>query len=275
MGPIPAMGTMGAALGMMTSNSLVAAYGVYRLMSGGLVIHWHKGMDRSWDWPVIKQLFRFGLPAGIQGVAMNIGGVMLLRFMGSLPNSGHVQAVYAVGYSELFSFITWTSVGLMGAASAVAGQNLGAGKPERTVRAVYVANRIGLGIAVFVGSLFLLIPGFLFGLFGMRDVQAVALGTELLRWLALSGLFITTALTFTGGLTGTGDTKGPMFISLFSQVLVPIGLLEVLSRTVTLQPHHIWMAIVIGHVLRATLSVLRFRAGKWRDIKIDTTRATA
>ena len=56
---------------------------------------------------------------------------MLLRFIGSLPHSAEAQAAYAVGYAELFSLITWTSVGLMGAAAAVAGQNLGAGHPER------------------------------------------------------------------------------------------------------------------------------------------------
>jgi putative MATE family efflux protein len=269
LGPIPRMGTMGAALGMVIATTIVSAYGVYLLMRGGLVIHWHRGMDLSWDWKIVKQLFRFGLPAGVQGVAMNIGGVMLLRFMGALPASGHVQAVYAVGYSELFSFITWTSVGLMGAAAAVAGQNLGAKRPDRTERAVYVANRLGLGIAVFIGTLFLLVPNFLFGLFGMVDAQSQVLGAELLRWLALSGLFITTALTFSGGLTGTGDTKGPMYISLIAQVALPIGLLLVLQSMMVLQPHHIWMAILCGHMTRAVLTVIRFRAGKWRAIKIE------
>lgn len=270
LGPIPRLGTMGAALGMVIAMTVAAGYGFWLMLRGGLVIHWHAGMDKSVDWPVIRQLFRFGLPAGFQGIVMNLGGVMLLRFMGALPGSGHVQAVYAVGYSELFSFITWTSVGLMGAAAAVAGQNLGAGKPERSVEAVRAANKVGLGIAVFVGTLFLVMPELLFRIFGMRDYASLERGVELLRWLALSGLFITTALTYTGGLTGTGDTKGPLYISIVSQVVVPIGLLEILSRTTTLQPHHIWMAIVLGHMLRATLSVWRFRLGKWRTIRIDT-----
>ena len=273
LGPIPSFGTMGAALGMVIAMTVSAGYGFWLMMRGGLVIHWHAGMDKRIDWPVIRQLFRFGLPAGVQGIVMNLGGVMLLRFMGALPGSGHVQAVYAVGYSELFSFITWTSVGLMGAAAAVAGQNLGAGKPERSVKAVHAANRLGLGIAVFVGALFLLIPEFLFGMFGMRDAASLEHGVELLRWLALSGLFITTALTYTGGLTGTGDTKGPLYISIVSQVVLPIGLLLVLQRTVTLAPHHIWMAILIGHMTRAALSVWRFRLGKWRNIRIETPAA--
>ena len=67
---------------------------------------------------------------------MNIAGVMLLRFIGSLPHSAEAQAAYAVGYAELFALITWTSVGLMGAAAAVAGQNLGAGQPDRAMRGV-------------------------------------------------------------------------------------------------------------------------------------------
>ena len=45
--------------------------------------------------------------------------VLLLRFIGSLEHSAEAQAAYAVAYTELFSLVTWTSVGLMGAAAAV------------------------------------------------------------------------------------------------------------------------------------------------------------
>ena len=141
---------------------------------------------------------------------MNVAGVMLLRFIGSLPESAEAQAAYAVGYAELFSLITWTSVGLMGAAAAVAGQNLGAGLPDRSARAVHVAARIGLGVAGTIGALFLLIPEQLLGVFGLNDPIVVRLGRELLRFLSVSGLFITVALTYTGGLQGTGDTRSPL-----------------------------------------------------------------
>ena len=51
----------------------------------------------------------------------------------------------------------------------------------------------------------------------------VDLGTQLLRYLSVSGFFITVALTFTGGLQGTGDTRGPLYITLVSQVARPDG----------------------------------------------------
>jgi putative MATE family efflux protein len=272
-GPIPAFGVMGAALGTVIAGLLVSSYAIWRIFGGHLVIQWQRGMDMRWDWVIVKQLFRFGLPAGLQGIAMNVGGVFLLRFIGSLPYSAESQAAYAVGYSELFSFITWTSVGLMGAAAAVAGQNLGAGKPERTERAVQLASRLGLGIAVTIGLLFLTVPRFLFGMFGLTEPIVLGLGTELLRWLSVSGLFITVALTYTGGLTGTGDTKGPLYISLVSQIVVPLGMLTVLQLTRPLVASDVWLAILLGHMMRATLSVLRFRAGKWRNIRIERPAA--
>ncbi len=275
LGPIPPMGVMGAAIGTSIAGLLVSAYGFTRLLSGHLTIHWEKDMDWRWDWRIIRQLFRFGLPAGLQGIAMNIAGVLLLRFIGSLGNSAEAQAAYAVGYSELFSFITWTSVGLMGAAAAVAGQNLGAGKPERVERAVQIASRMGQGIAVTIGLLFLFIPDVLLGLFGLNDPVVQSMGTQLLRWLSVSGLFITTALTYTGGLTGTGDTKGPLYITLVSQIGVPIGLLTVLQMLGPLEAWNVWLAILLGHVMRATLTVLRFKGGKWREIRIEGATAAA
>ena len=266
---IPRLGTVGAALGTIASSTVVAAWGVWKLFAPGSVIHFHRGMDTKPDFVIIRSLFRFGLPTGIQGIAMNIAGVLLLRFIGSLQHSAAAQAAYAVGYTELFSLITWTSVGLMAASATIAGQNLGAGNPERARYGVAVASRFGLGVAAVVGILFLTIPKYLLGIFGMTEPLVTSIGTELLRYLSLSGLFITVALSYTGGLQGTGDTRSPLYISIVSQIVVPIGLCTVFQAMRGLQPADIWTAIVLGHLTRAALSVARFRQGKWRHIAVD------
>lgn len=270
---IPKYGPAGSAIGTAIASVLVGGVFVWMLFSNRLVIHFSRSMSFGPDWPLIKSLFKFGLPAGVQGIVMNIGGVLMLRFMGSMPESAETQAAYAVAYSELFSLVTWTSVGLMGAAAAVAGQNLGAGHPDRSAAGVGVAARIGLAAAATIGVLFVFIPHLLLGVFGMTDGRVVEIGRELLAYLAVSGFFVTVALTYTGGLQGTGDTKGPMYISLASQVLVPIGLCTILQATRGLQASDIWLAIVIGHFTRCMLSVYRFRQGKWRHIPVDVTPA--
>jgi Na+-driven multidrug efflux pump len=268
LGPAPRLGTAGAAVGTTVAGLVMSGAAVYLLLSGRLPVVWHRGMDWRPDWGIIRALFRFGLPTGFQGIAMNVAGVLLLRFIGSLDQSAEAQAAYAVGYSELFSFITWTSVGLMGAAAAVAGQNLGAGRPERSVHAVHVAAGLGLGLAAAIGVLFITIPRALLGLFGMSDPVVVGLGVQLLGFLSVSGLFVTVALTYTGGLQGTGDTRSPLFISIVSQIVVPLGLCALFQATRGLRPADIWLAIVLGHVTRCALSVVRFRQGKWRSIRV-------
>jgi putative MATE family efflux protein len=269
LGPIPSFGTRGAAIGTSIASGLVALYALAKMWRGDWVVGFPHDRKLAPDWAIIRSLFRFGLPTGIQGIAMNVGGVLMLSFIGSLAQSAAAQAAFAVGYSQLFSLITWTSVGLMGAAAAVAGQNLGAKNPERAAHAVHVAARYGVTVAAMIGLLFMFIPGRLLAIFGMHDPAVVAIGVQLLRVLSISGLFIAAALTYTGGLQGTGDTKSPLFISIISQVIVPLGICFVIRRTSTLDPIDIWIAILVGHMLRCALSVIRFHQGKWRNIEVD------
>ena len=273
-GPIPAFGTRGSAMGTCITAGGIAIYALYKLWTGGWVVAFPRGRGLGPDWAIIRELFRFGLPTGIQGIAMNIGGLLMYAFMGSLAQSAATQGAYSVAYVELFSLITWTSVGLMGSAAAVAGQNFGAGHPDRSDEAVRIASRYGLSVAAGVGLFFAFLPRQLLAIFGMHDPVVMEIGTQLLRVLSVSGLFITVALAYTGGLQGTGDTKSPLYISMISQILVPLGICFVIQENWTLEPIHIWLAILAGHMTRCALSVIRFRQGRWRDIRVTIAGST-
>lgn len=269
LGPIPAFGTAGSAMGTSLASGLLGFYALWKLWTGGWVVSFPRGRGWGPDWGIIRSLFRFGLPTGIQGIAMNVGGVFMLAFIGSVAQSAAAQAAFSVSYTQLFSLITWTSVGLMGAAAAVAGQNLGAGQPDRAADAVHLASRFGMAVAAAIGLLFFLVPRQLLAIFGMTEPAVVEIGVELLRVLSVSGMFIAVALTYTGGLQGTGDTRSPLYISIVSQVLIPLGICFYIQQTSHLDPIDIWYAILAGHASRCALSVLRFRQGQWRSIAVD------
>lgn len=273
LGPIPAFGTTGAAMGTVIAMCGVGFYALFALRRGRWVVGFPKGASLRPDWPIIRSLFRFGLPTGIQGIAMNVGGVLMLAYIGSLAQSAAAQAAYTVAYTQLFSLITWTSVGLMGAAAAMAGQNLGAGKPERAAEAVHAAGRIAVSGAAIVGVLFLVMPRQLLSIFGMAEPEVVEIGVQLMRILSVSGIFIAVALTYTGGLQGTGDTRSPLHISIISQVVLPLGMCFIIQQTGTLDAIDIWLAILLGHITRCALSVIRFRQGRWRNIAVDIGHA--
>ncbi len=201
---------------------------------------------------------------------MNVGGVFMLSFIGSLAQSAAAQAAFAISYTQLFSLITWTSIGLMGAAAAVAGQNLGAGKPGPR-RAKRCTSRRGSGspVAAFVGALLPVLPAP--AARGVRHERARGRRDrqQLLRVLSVSGLLITVALTYTGACRARATPRVRSYISIVSQILVPLGICFVIQQTGTLQPLHIWIAILVGHATRCVLSVLRFNQGKWRGIAVD------
>lgn len=274
LGPIPAFGTAGSAMGTSIASGLVGIYALYRLIAGGWVVSFPKGGYKP-DWKVIRKLFKFGLPAGFQGIAMNVGGVMMLWFMSTLADGGPAQAAFAVAYGQLFLLITWSSNAIMGASASVAGQNLGAGNPERAKAAVNTAAAMGMSGAAFFGLIFFFFPAQLLSIFGMTDPVVTGIGVQLLRVLSVSGLFISAALAFTGGLQGTGDTKSPLFISIISQVVMPLGICFVVSNITTLEPIHIWLAILAGHFTRALLSFIRFQQGRWQSIEVDIENTAA
>ena len=109
----------------------------------------------------------------------------------------------------------------------------------------------------------------------MNEPMAVEIGVQLLRILSVSAIFISLALTYTGGLQGTGDTKSPLYISIISQIIIPLGICFAIQQTIGLEPWHIWISILAGHFTRCSLSIIRFNQGKWRDIEVDINTTIA
>ena len=77
-GPIPALGTLGAAIGTAIASGLTAIAFLWLLFSGRLVVKFSRTMSFAPDWKIIRELFRFGLPTGFLGIVMNLAGVLML-----------------------------------------------------------------------------------------------------------------------------------------------------------------------------------------------------
>ena len=73
LGPIPAFGTTGAAMGTVISGVVISLIVVWILLSGTGVVAFPRAGPWRPAWSIIRELFRFGLPTGFQGIAMNLG----------------------------------------------------------------------------------------------------------------------------------------------------------------------------------------------------------
>ena len=263
------LGTVGAALGTVLAPMVTVSIALYLVLSRKMIIQPPDRFRLIPDFAIMKTVVRIGIPTGVQGVLLNLGGVLLLRFIGTLDNSAAATAAYVLCYSQLFSVVTWTSFGLRAAAGTLSGQNLGAEKPERAAQCVYVAAAFGAVWAGSWGVIYWFQPETLLSLFDVTGGPQLELGKSLLHYLAFSGIALATTLGLTGGLQGAGDTKSPMYIAFLTQIVVLLGICQGFQMAGALTADRVWMAILISHSSRLVLTWIAFRYGKWAHIKVE------
>ena len=268
-GPFPALGAIGAAIGTCVGPLPSVLIGFWLILNRKVIIGRPARMGLFPDLAVLRAVARLGIPAGVQAVLLNIGGVVLFGFIGSLKESAEGQAAFTICYAQLFSIVTWTGFGLRAACATVMGQNMGAGKNERGKRAVYVGAVIGFLWAAFFGMFYWTIPNVLLGWFGVDDNLVLSIGSDLLKFLTFSGVFVAVTLAFTGGLQGAGDTRKPMYIAFITQIVILLGICAVFQQAGRLTTNVIWTAILISHVSRLTLSYIMFFRGRWEHIQVE------
>ena len=58
-------------------------------------------------------------------------------------------------------------------------------------------------------------------------------------------------------------------------MIIPLGICFVIQSFGQLEPMHVWIAILAGHMTRCGLSVVRFMQGKWRSIIVNIEQSEA
>ncbi|MBI1319694.1 MAG: MATE family efflux transporter [Candidatus Hydrogenedens sp.] len=268
-GPIPPMGTVGAALGTVLAPLVSVSIGLILIARRRMILQPPEKFTLIPDLAVMRVIARIGLPTGVQGVLLNIGGVMLLWFIGRLEYSASAMAAYTICYSQLFSLVTWTSFGLRSASATVMGQNIGAEKPERGKKGVAIAAGLGFAWASVIGIMFWTIPGPLLGLFDATSEPVFSYGVSLLHILAFSGIVLAPTLAFTGGLQGAGETKIPMYIAFATQILLLLAMCGGFYWAGTLTTEKIWFSILSAHSTRLVLTYAIFRTEAWTRTQVE------
>lgn len=272
LGPFPALGVAGAALGTVLAASVSCIIGIYLIYSRRMLIQPPTHFHILPNLRLLRSIARIGIPTGIQGVLLNVAGVLLLRYISELPDSAAAQAAYTICYAQLFSLVTWTSFGLRTAAGTLMGQNIGAGDAQRGKRAVLLAAGLGGLWACVIGAVFWTMPELLLRLFSAVNEPIVGIGVSLLHYLSLSGIALALNLALTGGLQGAGATRAPMFIAFVSQIVVLLGVCQFFLSRGILTPDKIWTALLLSHVMRLVLTALVFRTKGWTHTKVELDR---
>jgi len=263
LGPFPKLGVAGAAVATTCGRGIGVLFQFWILSRGrGRIVirREHMSLDPAAMWRLLR-ISGNGIFQVMIGTASWVGVVRLLSGFGSA-----VVAGYTIGI-RIIVFAILPSWGLSNAAATLVGQNLGAGKPDRAERSVWIAalyNMIFLGS---VGLAFVLLARPLIGLF-TQDPAITPFGIDCLRIISYGFLFYAFGMVMTQAFNGAGDTWTPTRINLFIFWFWEIPLGYVLSRTFGWGPRGVFAAIAIAFSTLAVVSTTIFRRGKWKLKKV-------
>jgi len=260
LGPVPALGVTGAAVATTIGRGtgvLFQFYALARRSERVRVTRRHLRLSPSTMLQLIK-LSGTGTFQVLVGTASWIGLVRVLATFGSEALAGYTIAIRII----LFALLpAW---GLSNAAATMVGQGLGARKPDRAERAVWIAGRYNLVFLGLSGLLFFLFAGPIVHLFTSEPTVS-EYARRGLRIVSLGFPFYAYGMVLTQSFNGAGDTWTPTLINLFCFWCWELPIAFLLSVTFGVGPLGVFVAIAVAFSTLAVVSAAIFRRGKWKQ----------
>ena len=259
LGPFPRLGVTGAAVATTIGRGTGVLYQVYRLRRGDarVVIRRVNLALRPAVMATLLKLSGSGTFQVLVGTASYIGLVRIMSSFGSAALAGYTIAI------RILIFALLPSWGLSNAAATMVGQSLGAGRPERAERAVWLAGRYNMAVLGAVGLLFIAFASPIVGLF-THDPVAAPTAAVGLRTMSYGFVFYALGMVVTQSFNGAGDTWTPTWINLCCFWLWEIPLAYGLARVWGFGPFGVFLSITVAYSTLALVSTLLFRRGRWK-----------
>lgn len=262
-GPFPEMGVVGAAVATTIGRTCAVVYQFYYLLSGKALIKLATNQFKV-QFSLIKNILKTssgGMFQFIIGSCSWIFLAMLIAESGTAAVSGYGTAI------RICIFTILPAWGLANAAATLVGQNLGANQPERAEKSVWRTALIAFCFFALVAVIFYVFGEQLMRFF-TQDEAAVKEGTVCLHVLAVGYVFFAYGMIISQAFNGAGDTKTPMYINLIAFWVLQIPLAYILSTYFRLGPMGVYIAIAVSETVLAILSILVFRKGHWKLVKV-------
>jgi putative MATE family efflux protein len=262
-GPFPKMGVIGAAVATTTGRTIAVLYQVYHLFNGKSLI------KLALKQFVIKiNLINSILNTSAGGMFQFIIGSCSWIFLAMIIAESGTAAVSGYGTAiRICIFTILPAWGLANAAATLVGQNLGANQPERAEKSVWRTAFMAFCFFAAVAVVFFVFGEQLMGFF-TSDEAAVDAGTECLHILAIGYVFFAYGMIISQAFNGAGDTRTPTYINLFVFWLLQIPLAWLLAKFLKMGPTGVYIAIGVSESILAVASIVIFRKGKWKLVKV-------
>jgi MATE family, multidrug efflux pump len=263
LGPFPQLGVAGSAVATNVGRGMGVIFQFMVLARGRGRLALRRSHLRL-DPAVMMRLLRLssnGIFQALVGTSSWVGLIRILTTFGSAAVAGYTIGIRIVIFGIL------PSLGMSNAAATMVGQSLGARKPERAARAVWLAGFYNLVFLGTVGLLFVVFADPLIRIF-THDPTVVPVGVDCLRFISYGFIFYAYGMVMVAAFNGAGDTFTPTMINLFCFWLWEIPLAYTLAKPAGMGPRGVFVAITVAFSTLAVVGTLMFRRGRWKERKV-------
>jgi putative MATE family efflux protein len=259
LGPFPELGVTGSAIATTIGRGVGVLFQLAVLFGGRARVRVEFASARV-EWKVLGRLARISVGGMFQYSVATASWVALTRIVASFGDAA--VAGYTVAL-RLLIFALLPSWGMANAAATLVGQNLGAGKPARAERSVWLTGFSNMCFLALVAVTFIVFAEQAIGIF-TTDPEVVPYGVSCLRLISYGYIFYAYGMVMVQAFNGAGDTTTPTVINLCCYWLFQIPLAYSLALPMKLEAQGVFLAITISESVLAVVGVLAFRRGKWK-----------
>ncbi len=259
LGPFPELGVTGAAVATSTGRGIGVLYQFYILFRGNGRIQ-IRARHLRLNAGVMMTLIRVSLTGILQFLIAHASWIGLARMVASFGDAAVAGYTIAI---RIIIFAIMPSWGLSNAAATLVGQCLGAKKPERAERAVWVT--------AFYNMLFLGAEGVVFIVFAEPIVRlftsstdTVQVAVQCLRLISYGNIAYAWGMVMVQAFNGAGDTVTPTIINVFCYWMWQLPLAYALAVAWSMGPSGVFLAIPIAEATMAVVAIVLFRRGDWK-----------
>lgn len=262
-GPVPEYGVMGAAIATNIGRGSAVLFQL-----GILFFGWGKIrlvlQDVVLNLKVMLNLIRVSLGGIAQFLIGTSSWVFLMRIMSEFGSE--VLAGYTIAI-RVMMFTLMPSWGMSNAAATLVGQNLGAEKPDRAEKSVWITGKYNAYFMALVSVIYLVFAKQIVGAFNDTP-SVVANGSLCLQIIAAGYIFYAYGMVVSNAFNGSGDTKTPTKINLISFWLYQLPVAYVLAIVLDFGAKGVFIAITTAEVLLAIIAIVWFKKGNWKSVQV-------
>ncbi|MBQ7815972.1 MAG: MATE family efflux transporter, partial [Oscillospiraceae bacterium] len=211
------MGVAGVALATVIAQAISALCCLVKILRMTDVFHL-KASSLKMEKKYSMDIVHLGLPSGLTQAIFSMAMVMvqsLTNSFGEMVIAANVIIMRVDGFAMMPNFSFGTAL------TTYAGQNVGARKYDRVDQGAKSGTLLAVGVSAVITAIILLFGNIL--MYAFTDTaELVDLSMRMMRILAVGYIAMAVTQCLSGIMRGAGDTVSPMWISIFTTVIVRV-----------------------------------------------------